>query len=287
MTFPTSIYPYGFQRALFWFYDVNGYATGISQSLSAGSASGAYVTSDVKAGNPAYAPVAELQIEGGDRIKATPSFGNPRMAAFDMTISAIDAVLIDLISQAARNAANSAFLKVGYNDNRASGVNMGVALQGLGEASDGTTRVVTRVIPKTSVLVRPGGFAFRGTSDATIRISPITGTKAPTGQVFASGATGLSFNWEEDKGSYYDIWSSNGLHIMTYNGDGSVATFTTTYKPLSSVITLNATANEFILNGTPTALTSFNTTTALATKAAAGTTGDKGVLVYETGFVAP
>lgn len=287
MAQPTELFPYGFQRALFWFYDTNGYCTGVSTSLTAGTASGAYVSSNVKVANLNYAPVAEIQIQGGDRIKATPSFGNPRLAAFDITMSSLDAVLIDLISNASRNSTNTSFLKVGYNPNRAGVINMGIGLQGLGEASDGSTKTVTRVIPRTSVLIRPGGFSFRGESDATIRVSPITSTKTFTGQVYASGATGLSFNWEEDKGDYYDVWSDNPIHIMAFKANAIATTFIATYKPLSSTITLNACPNEFTVQGTPTALSSFSTTTATATLASAGSSGDMDVLAYTTAFVAP
>lgn len=287
MAVTTRGYPYGFQRMLLWFYDSAGYITGQSTSLANNATSGAYVCSDVKTSNLAFAPSVDLQIQGGDRIRATPSFGNPRLNAFDVTVSSLDAQLSDFITQSTRNTTNSNNMKVGYNPNRAFPQNMGVALTQLMELSDGTTGYNTLVIPKAALLFRRGGYAFRGESDATIRISPITSTGTYTGQVYASGTTGLAFGWEEDKGDYYELWTPNPIHIQSYRADGTATTFVTTYKPLSSTITLNATGNEMAKNGTPTALSSFNTSTATATLAAAGSAGDKIVVTYETAFVAP
>lgn len=287
MAVTTRGYPYGFQRMLLWFYDSSGYFTGQQTTLSNGATSGAYVCSDVKTSNLAFAPSVELQIQGGDRIRATPSFGNPKLTAFEVNVSSIDAALSDYITGSTRNSTNSTNLKVGYNPNRAFPANMGVALTQLMAFSDGTTGYNTLLIPKAQLLFRRGTYSFRGESDATIRISPITSTKSYTGQVYASGATGLSFGWEEDQGDYYELWTSNPIHIQAQRSDGAATTFVTAYRPLSSTITLNASSNEMIKNGTPTALSSFSTTTATATLAAAGTAADMHVLTYETNFVAP
>jgi hypothetical protein len=73
--------------------------------------------------------------------------------------------------------------------------------------------------------------------------------------------------------------------LTTYVANGSATTFTPQYLPATSVITLNANNNMFTVDGTATALTSISTSTGLATMAAAGSSGDVNVLVYETNFV--
>jgi hypothetical protein len=265
---------------LLWFYDSSGYFTGTSSTLANGASAGAYVCSDVKTSNLNFAPTVELQIQGGDRIRATPTFGNPRLVPFDVTISALDAALSDYINSSTRNSANSTNLKVGYNPNRAAPVNMGCALQQRMDMTDGTTRWNTLIIPKAQVLFRRGNYAFRGESDATAHIAPITSTSSYDGRLYDS--TGLAFGWEENKGDYYELWTSNPVHIMAQRSDATATTFTTTYTPVSSTITINASSNEMVKNGTVTALSSLVTATKVATLAAAGTAGDMHILTYET-----
>lgn len=286
MPLNSAAYPYGFARMLLWFYDSSGYCTGTSTTLANGSGSGAYLMSDVKVANLNFAPIAELQIQGGDRIKATPAFGNPRLAGFDVNISSLDPALSDYINQSTRNTTNSLSMKVGYNPNRAQPVNMGICLQQRQDHVDGVTRWNNLMIPKAQVLFRRGVYGFRAESDATLHVAPITSTGSYNGMTYDSTAnSGLNFGWEENRGDYYEFWSANPIHIYAFRADAIATTFTTTYHPLSSVITLNATANEMCKNGVPTALTSFATATALATLTAAGTAADMHVLTYETNFV--
>jgi hypothetical protein len=184
MALNSAAYPYGFARALLWFYDSSGYFTGTSSTLANGSGAGAYVCSDVKVANLNFAPVTELQIQGGDRIRATPTFGNPRLLPFDIGVSSLDPALIDYINSSTRNTTNTQNMKVGYNPNRASPVNMGCALQARQDHTDGVTRWNTLIIPKAQVLFRRGNLGFRAESDATLHVAPITSTGTYTGMTY-------------------------------------------------------------------------------------------------------
>lgn len=277
----------GLARAMFWEYVKTGSrlgtATGTQASLTAGTVSGAYVAGYVKTANIVIAPTADVQIQGGDRIVAVPSFGNPRLAPFDIVSSATDSTLSDEITGNVTNEVNSYFTKMGYNPWRSSPRQMGFALQQRFETTDGYSYFLTRIVPKSTVTMKPGGMAFRGEADTVIHVAPIAGTVSYTGQVY--GSSGLAFGWQEDTGDYYDLISPDPIHIATYASDGTATTFVLPYTPLSTIITLNATPNEMVKNGTATALSSVVLATKTVTLAAAGTSGDLHVVTYTTNFV--
>jgi hypothetical protein len=72
---------------------------------------------------------------------------------------------------------------------------------------------------------------------------------------------------------------------MSFRQNTGVTTFTCTYRPLSTVITINATPNSFFIDGVPTALASLVIATGVATLVAEGTVGKADVLIYETAYV--
>jgi hypothetical protein len=88
-------------------------------------------------------------------------------------------------------------------------------------------------------------------------------------------------------GQAYIWYSDNQLYVETQRSDAAATTFTATYLPVSSTITINASKNEMVKNGTPTALSSFNTSTGVVTLAAAGTAADLHVVTYGTNYVTP
>lgn len=279
-------YPIGAARVMFWEFVPSGtyagLATGQQSSLSNGAVSGAYVSGDVKRVPWSLVPPADLEIQGGDRIVATPSFGGGKVSPFDVTISAEDTTLIALVTGVSINVANTSFHKFGRNANRISPKSLGFAMQQRFEGSDGLQYFRTIVFPRTTVTTNDSGAEFRGQTDQVVRVAPVNGTKSYTAETY--GSTGLNFGFENDTADHYELISSNPLHIVTQRSDGAATTFNTIYKPLSTVITLNATPNEMVKNGTPTALSSL-TLAGLATLAAAGTAGDYHVLTYETNFV--
>jgi hypothetical protein len=262
-----------------------GYFSGQQASLTAGTASGAYVWSDVKSSAFAVIPPTDVNIEGGDKIVATVSFNGGKLSPFDVTGSSIDTTLADLVGGSTTSTTNSQATIFGYNTFRTSPRIMWFASQQMFETSDGFTYFITRIVPRASVSYRPGGMAFRGASDATLHINSIVTQKFYNGQSY--GTSGLNLNFEADSSDFVDVVTAEPVHFMAFNQDsvGPTTTFTTVYKPTSSVITLNATMNAFAVGGVPTALSSLNTTTGLATLAAAGTTNVRDTLMYATAWV--
>jgi len=281
-------YPVGFARAMCGFTDANGVFIGKAATLTAGSSSGAYVLDNVKTAALSVVAETALQIQGGDRIKGIITFGQPRMQAFDLTVSDLDTDLIALITQSTPNTTNTKRVKYGYNPNRAFPQVMFWALQQRYVLDDGigTEKVITTYFPRAETMIKRGQYQFRGESDSVIRITPKTVSKSHTGQSFGSGANNLAFGFEQDKADYYEVATDYPVHLMAYKRpDALTATFNSDYKPVSNVITLNATGNEFIAAGVPTALTSFSTTTNAAVIPAGGAANDVCVLEYETNYV--
>lgn len=280
-------YPVGNARAMLWEIVASGtyagYMSGQQANLTAGTASGVYVWSDVKSSAFAVIPPTDVNIEGGDKIVATVSFNGGKLAPFDVTGSSIDTTLADLVGGSTTSTANSQVTVFGYNTYRTSPRIMGFASQQMFETSDGFQYFITRIVPRCSVSYRPGGMAFRGASDATLHINSIVTQQFYNGQSY--GTSGLNLNLEANSTDFVDVITASAVHFMSFKQDGTATTFTTTYKPTSSVVTLNATQNAFAIGGTPTALSSISTSTGVATLAAAGSSGVIDTLMYPTDFV--
>jgi hypothetical protein len=284
---PVRGYPVGNARALIWTYVQSGtyvgMCTGQQDTLTAGATSGAYVWNDVKSTAFAVVPPTDLQIQGGDKIVATATWGGGKLAPFDVTGSSIDTVLNDLIGGGTTNNTNAQVAVTSPNPYRTSPKTMGFASQQQFLTSTGLSYFITRVVPRASLIYRSSGMTWRGESDSMIHVSSIVTQKAYNGQVY--GSTGLNLGLDSDSADYVDYITANPIHIMAFRQDASTTTFTTTYRPLSSVVTVNDTSNSFSIGGTITALTSISTTTGVATLTAAGTTGIYDVLQYETAYV--
>jgi hypothetical protein len=256
--------------------------SGQQLSLTAGTSSGAYVWSDVKSSAFAVIPPTDVQIQGGDKIVATVSFNGGKLAPFDVTGSSIDSALADLVGGSTTNTSNTFSTIFGYNNNRTSPKPMWFASQQMFQTSDGLSYFVTRVVPRAGLSYRPGGMTFRGESDATLHVNSIQTTKSYDGRVF--GSSGLNLGWENDTGDFIDIVTANPIHFIAFKQDASDVEFNTIYKPLSTVVTINATPNAFTVGGTVTALSSI-TLAGVVTLAAAGSANVMDVLTYETNFV--
>lgn len=280
-----ALYPYGFERMLLGFVDATtGAFIGKASTLANGSSSGAYVQSNVKAAGIQPVAGSELQIQGGDRIKAVVNYKQTKLASFEVTVSDLDPTLITLINGGAQNTASSKFTKFHTNNNRISMATMFVALQSPMTDEDGNSYYRTMVIPKARCKFEGGGFSFREVSDSKITIAPMLTKKSYTGESYGVG--GLAFGAEENKLDHYYLQSTNPLHFMaSKRTDTSAQTVTADYLPLSNVITINITPNELAIAGVITALTSFNTSTGAYVIPAGGAAGDIGVLTYETAYV--
>lgn len=282
----TSGYPIGLARLMLWEVGQSGAeigrCLGQQTTLANGSASGAYVTSDVETANLSLPDPEVVEIKAGDKIVATHSFAGGKLSPFDVTGPAIDTALTDRITGSTRNTANPYAEAVAYNANKISARVMGAALQQQYKLNTGLTYFLTRMIPFASLTFSPGGATWRGLSTGKIHIDPIKATTSETGQSY--GTAGLNLNQEDDLTDFYDWITPNPFHIMAFRQNTAVTTFNTFYKPISTVITLDASENRFYIDAVKTALASI-TTAGVATLSAAGTVGKLDTLMYATNFV--
>jgi len=289
---PVEGYPIGLARVLLFVYpntgNQAGVFTGTQRTLSNGSVSAAYVLSNCKTAGLNYSPTTDLQIQGGDRIVSTPSFSNPRLLPFDIVASSVDSVLSTLLNSGATNSTNSYFSKYGYNPNNVIPFAVGVVVEQRFETVTGFQFWKNRIIPKATGSYHPGQATWRAESDSTLHISPTTSPTTYTGQTYDTN--GLNFQWDQDRGDYYDLDSNDPIYIIAARGP--VSTISLPYRPLDTIVATPNTPNEMYFvdtNGsvTLTALGSISTGAgASATLGTALGTASMAVLTYTTNFVA-
>lgn len=273
----------GFERALIGYRDSSGYFTGQQSTLSTNVTSGAYVCILPRTASfQALAPV-NLDITGGDVIYTTIQFGNSKTQPFDLILEDYDTALVTLISGATTNTTNSQVTYVSDNPARNSPTVLALGLQSRVYDINGVQYYITRWFPACQMRIKRNGPAFQAKSDVVISCTPLMSTTNIEGRSF--GSSGLNMGLTQDKADSYDYLSYNPIHVTAYKQNASATTFTNTYRPLSSTVTLNASPNNFYVGGTATALSSISTTTGVATLAAAGSSGVTDVLTYETAFI--
>jgi|SRR5579859_2469696 len=280
-TAPVSLV--GYERALFGFLDSTGSFTGSQSTLANAASSGAYVWTEVRTAS--YQPEApvHLSLQGGDVIFNRIRFGNQLTQPFQIIGSSMDQTLSDLISGATSNTNNTKFTLSALNNIQPRPRSLCVMLQSRAEGTDGSHYYATRIFPTCQVTIANNGPQYQGLADTVIDVTPSPTTKFINGMTFdATAGTGLAMTLYKNKTDHVYYYSANPIHVMGFRQDGTATTFTTTYLPASSVITLNATPNPFYIAATATALSSLSTTTGLATLVAAGSAAVIDTLFYET-----
>ena len=281
-------YAAGFEKALIWL-TYNGYAAGtLGDTIANGNSTAAYVVSDVETAGLQYQDPNNLAIQGGDRIVATFLFGNPKLNPFDLQISVTDPTLIAMLSgSVVDETTNSSFELFSSNTYKARPINIGVALsqrfQPKATGSDGNDKYHTLIIPRASAVVKMGQFGFQAGSPVMVSITPSTTDRMHNGILFSATTMAL----EENRADSYSMITDYPIHILTAMGattTGTVA-LTTTYRPISSVITTGAAPNWLAVNGISNTLTSVNTTTGgvvIPVSPDHIAPGEIGVLTYQT-----
>lgn len=273
----------GFYKALFFFRDSSGYATGIQSTLANGSTSSAYVADFPRAAGITPTNPTTLEFQGGDRVWRRVIFGNKLTPSFVLTLGDVDTSLVTLVTGSSTNTANSYRTLFSDNPNRSAPRVMGCALMSRFANSDGSDTWITQWFPTCQVIWQVAGRNYQGATDINVTVQPVMTSKAVTGQVF--GSSGLNMGLEGDQTDNYFELSAYPLQLVCFRADGAATTVTSTYRPISTVVTVNASPNPMYKNGTATALSSVVTTTGVHTLAAAGTAADMHVIVGETEYV--
>ena len=109
---------------------------------------------------------------------------------------------------------------------------------------------------------------------------PTLSDRALTGELFS----GMSMTQVDDKDTQYYIRTQYPLHITTWIADGTETTFETQYVPVSTAV--DQSDHAFTKNGTTTNPSSLVVATGQVTVAAAGSSGDVHIAVYQDTNVA-
>lgn len=103
----------------------------------------------------------------------------------------------------------------------------------------------------------------------TLTIEPSMAESFPVGVAF-----GTNQGWYGNQEFAFEIETPNPMFLTTWIADGVATTFNLPAKPVSSVVTTGNHTNWVTKNGTPTAPTSINTSTAAVVIASAGSASD-------------
>lgn len=224
-------------------------------------------------------------LKGGNRFIGQVQFGIDQIGNFPFVVENIDADFMAMAGGSAVDVTtNSRWTRVSDNKNNTFAPQMGLMFstlfQSRDDGSDGAPLWVNYIIPRCQVDVNFPQMAYQAEGVMTCQVAPTMADKEPTGKTLTA------MNVKDGKVVMYAIISPKPLALTTYVGDATETTFVLGYKPSSNIITLNAAAVEFARNGTLQALSSANTSTAVATMAAAGAALNINTALYETDFLA-
>lgn len=269
-----------------WLAGSDGYAYGTSgESQAQGAESSALLLRYPQSAQvPAPARVV-TNLTGGNRWLGQVMFGINEVGSFPLVLEALDAEFHALAGASAMdNTENSRWRQFADNINLPDLPQLGLMIstiwQSREDGSDGVNLYVTYVIPRCQIQPTFPQMAYQAEGPVTYTVSPTMASLKPNGVALTNMAL------RDNKTVMYAVVSPNPLAITTYIADGTETTFQLAYKPISSVITAGDTPNQMAKNGTTTALSSVNTSTGVATLSAAGSAGDKIVVLYETAFQA-
>ena len=274
----------GCQHVQAWLVGTDGYGYG---TTGEGASNG----SDLHAMLLRYPVSAQLPspqrvvtaLKGGNRFLGQVMFGIDQVGAFPMVLENVDMDFNSLVEDSLQNnTTNSRWRRAAKNDNLPDLPQIGLMLttiyQDRDEGSDGANLYVNYIIPRCQIQGAYPGMSYQAENTNTFNVSPSFGAREPHGLPLT--LMGL----RENKALMIALVTPKPIGFTMHISDAAEVVFTTGFLPSSSVVTLNNTPNELMVNGVATALTSINTTTGVATLAAAGAAGAKQGLFYETDF---
>lgn len=284
---------YGFSALQLWKRGSDGYAYGQIADITA---PGTNVTSHAYAmfdGISATLPEvtrALAEFRGGSVHQGSAFMGTERLAPVPVELSNYDDTLNTLVGNGnADTTTVSGWTISGINEQNPSPTQLGAMLtlrfQSRASGTDGDNMYLNVLMPNcTGVYSRVSAITQNGgenPSPSRLTLALAAASKHPTGVAFGSNQ-----GWYNSRTSLYFIVTAYPLAVSSYFADGVATTFILGYRPKYSTVTTGNTNNWTAKNGTATAATSINTTTGVVTLAAAGSSGDKHVVIYPTEFTA-
>ena len=144
-------------------------------------------------------------------------------------------------------------------------------------ATEGATKYRTYIFPSCQVRYQGGSASQDGGTNpnpVTLTCTPSQGSTFPGGNAFSA-----TQGWTNNKTLYYDIVADKPFALTAYVANGVATSYILAYLPATSEV--GATDHIFTVNGTVTAPSSVSTATGVVTLAAAGSSNDVDVAVYQ------
>lgn len=271
-----------------WYVDDEGYAMGTAgPGAPNGTTTHALLLPFPKTAQLPNPARIVTPLTGGNRWLGQVMWGINEVGAFPLTMNDINGALFAMAGGSDQDTTtNQRWRRL--TDNRMNptlpqlGLMLSTLFQSREDGSDGVNLWINYVIPRCQIDPQFSGMAYQAENEVTYTVSPTASVREPNGRLLTAGG----MNAHRGRVVMYAIVTPKPLAITTYvNATEPSTTFTLGFLPTDPSVTLNDCANEHAINGTLTALTSVSTTTALATKAAAGTAADRSVVLYETDFM--
>lgn len=254
------------------------------EALANDETSHAYVLDGINSLTTTGGDLTLVNFQGGDANLGNMQFGDSGLTGLTFVMDDLqNAVITNVHGSAVDTTSNSFFEQWTAYTNAASSDACGLAfVMEMKDLANAGKKFRTVIFPSCSVVFTRqfGGFQAKNTITGNVTINPAS--YHPLGTALSA----MSMSIPGNKTDSIELITDYPIHMTCYRSDGTETTFVTGYRPISTVVTVNASPNWFARNGTDQALSSIVTTTGVATMAAAGTAGDANVLIYQTEYVA-
>lgn len=265
----------------------SGYSTGITppDDVANGDELIPHLIYEARAANIPTPQRVVANLTGGNRWLGSVTFGTNDVPEFDLTLSTLDAILTTMAGDSAVDTTlNQKFRRFSSNENLSIPPQVGLILTTIFQSRDGGTDGnnlwINYIIPRAQITPGNAPMSYQAPGDTPYKVKPTMAVREPHGILFSAG----NMNLAQNKAVMYCIITEYPLFLASLIGDAAATTLTVPYLPATSVITVNNSYNEYALAGVPTALTSMNVSTGVATLPAAPGAGIIGGVLYGAGY---
>jgi hypothetical protein len=226
--------------------------------------------------------ITRVPFLGADREQTHMQFGTSELFGATATLDSIPEDLIVFLGGTTIDITTNSELPVWTN--RVDGVtatNVGCMITSRAQTLAGVVKYQNIIFPNATVTVTLGDLGYQSKQISEFNIT------AASSQVDIGGLALSTYAMAVPDGEMtaYIVNSDNPLAITSYIADGIETTYILQYKPVSSVVAVNAAPNQQWIETVLTAPTSVATATGIVTLVGAGSASDELVMMYETQFV--
>lgn len=223
-------------------------------------------------------------LTGGNRWLGQVQFGISDVGQFPLVLEDSDADFFAMANDSLVNETDNArWTEFADNKNNSIlpqlGLMFSTLFQSREDGSDGAELWINYIIPRCTVDVNFAQMAYQAEGTVTCQVAPTMSDKKPTGEALTN------LGVKQGRTVMYAIVTPKPLALTTCINAGTPSTdIILGYKPTGTTVALANCGNYHTKAGVPAALSSVTIATATAVKSAAGLSGDKDIILYETDF---